>query len=147
MNDGGVAQAETPRQMVKLVALIFAKRLLDTAACDAMLDLLRNAALGVPQPSGARHPVDSPFVGRAAAGILRAGSITHNKLGLGPLKRPGMEVASEVTVLAGPVAADRTYIVAWQNLEWPTASDDPTPITFSDVATLIRDAIKEFEKP
>jgi Zinc carboxypeptidase len=146
-NDAGVAQAGTARQMVKLVSLIFAKRLLDTAACDAMFDLLHKAALGVPRQRTVAHPVDEPFVGRATAGILRAGSITHNKLGLGPLKRAGMEVASEVTVLAAPVAPDRTYVVAWQNLEWPLAADDPTPITFTDVATLIRDTIKEFEKP
>jgi hypothetical protein len=148
VNDAGVGQAGTAQQMVKLVSLIFAKRLLDTAACDEMLGLLHRAAVGAPRAGGgATRPVDRPFVGRARAGILRAGSITHNKLGLGPLKRAGIEVASEVTVLTGPVAPDRIYVVAWQNVEWPLATVDPTPITFTDVATVLRDTIREYERP
>ena len=93
-----------------------------------MLDRLRRAATGPDQPWAAR------------AGILKAGCITHSKLGLGPLKKGG-EVRSEVSILTNPVSSDRTYVVAWQNLL------GLSPIDFSDVATIIRETITDFEKP
>jgi hypothetical protein len=128
VNDGLVAQAGTARTMAQLVSLIATRRLLDTASCDQMLDRLGRAAVGPDQPWA-----DRP-------GILRPGCITHNKLGLGPLKS-GSDVRSEVSVLTDPTGSGRTYVVTWQNLI------GMRPMGFADVATLIRDSVEEFERP
>jgi hypothetical protein len=126
-NDGLVAQAGTTRDMAKLVSLIMTDRLLDSASCDEMRGRLARAATGV----------DTPWVART--GIFKSGTITHNKLGLGPLKS-GRSVRSEVSVYQSPVAKGRRYVVAWQNLVglWP--------IGFTDTAKIIKATITDYER-
>jgi hypothetical protein len=121
-NDLG-AQLGTARQMVRLVSLVFTKRLLTTALCDEMLALLAKAAKGV----------DEPWSLRPRPPILKAASLTHNKLGLGSNRR------SEISVFQGLVAADRKYVVGWQNMR------GLSPITFDDIARVIRSTITAFE--
>jgi hypothetical protein len=127
-NDRFVAQAGTTRDMAKLVALILTDRLLDPLSCKEMRDRLARAAKGP----------DKPWVART--GIFRTGSITHNKLGLGSLKR-GNVVRSEVSVYQSPVTTGRRYVVAWQNLVglWP--------IGWADIARIIKATITAFERP
>jgi|GEM_PF-2080524 len=126
-NDGFVAQAGTTRDMAKLVSLIVTDRLLDSASCAEMRGRLARAAKGV----------DTPWVART--GIFKPGTITHNKLGLGPLKS-GTNVRSEVSVYQSPVAKGRRYVVAWQNLV------GLKPIGFADIAKIIKATITEFER-
>ena len=126
-NDGLVAQAGTTRDMAKLVSLIMTDRLLDPASCLEMRNRLARAAKGV----------DTPWIART--GIFKSGTITHNKLGLGPLKS-GKSVRSEVSVYQSPVATGRRYVVAWQNLA------GLSPIGFSDIAKIIKTTITEFER-
>jgi len=126
-NDSFVAQAGTTRDMAKLVSLIVTDRLLDPASCAEMGGRLVRAAKGI----------DTPWVERTR--IFKPGTITHNKLGLGPLKS-GMNVRSEVSVYQSPVAKGRRYVVAWQNLVGLKL------IGFADIATIIKATITEFER-
>jgi hypothetical protein len=126
-NDGLVAQAGTTRDMAKLVALIMTDRVLDPASCNEMRGRLAKAAKGI----------DTPWVART--GVFKAGTITHNKLGLGPLKS-GKLVRSEVSVYQSPVARGRRYVVAWHNLV------GLQPIGLADIARIIKSMIAEFEK-
>jgi len=126
-NDGLVAQAGTTRDMAKLVALIMTDRVLDPASCAEMRGRLARAARGV----------DTPWVTRT--GVFKSGTITHNKLGLGPLKS-GKSVRSEVSVYQSPVAKGRRYVVAWQNLV------GLQPIAFADIAKIIKATLTEFER-
>ncbi|HEX9945539.1 MAG TPA: serine hydrolase [Thermoanaerobaculia bacterium] len=126
-NDGLVAQAGTTRDMAKLVSLIMTDRVLDAESCGEMRGRLARAAKGI----------DTPWVART--GIFKPGTITHNKLGLGPLKS-GKNVRSEVSVYQSPVAKGRRYVVAWQNLV------ELWPVGFADIARIIKATITEFEK-
>lgn len=126
-NDGLVAQAGTTRDMAKLVALIMTDRVLDPASCNEMRGRLARAAKGI----------DTPWVART--GVFKAGTITHNKLGLGPLKS-GKLVRSEISVYQSPVARGRRYVVAWHNLV------GLQPIGLADIARIIKSTITEFEK-
>lgn len=126
-NDGLVAQAGTTRDMAKLVSLIMTDRLLDPASCAEMRGRLARAAKGI----------DTPWVART--GVFKPGTITHNKLGLGPLKSRKI-VRSEVSVYQSPVAKGRRYVVAWQNLV------EVRPIGFADIAKIIKATITEFER-
>jgi hypothetical protein len=126
-NDGFVAQAGTTRDMAKLTSLIMTDRLLDPASCDEMRGRLARAARGP----------DTPWIART--GVFKPGTITHNKLGLGPLKS-GKEVRSEVSVYQSPVAQGRRYVVAWQNLV------GLSPISYADIANIIKATITEFER-
>ncbi|MFZ0708462.1 MAG: hypothetical protein WAM53_00330 [Terrimicrobiaceae bacterium] len=126
-NDGFVAQAGTTRDMAKLVSLMMTDQLLDPASCEEMRGTLARAAKGI----------DTPWVTRTR--VFKPGTITHNKLGLGPLKS-GNNVRSEVSVYHSPVAKGRRYVVAWQNLV------GLSPIGFADIAGIIKATITEFEK-
>lgn len=126
-NDSWVAQAGTSRDMAKLVSLIMTDRLLDPTSCREMRQRLANAATGP----------DTPWVARTR--IFNYGTITHNKLGLGPLKS-GKNVWSEVSVYRSPVTTGRRYVVAWQNLV------GPQPIGFEGVAKIIRATISGYER-
>lgn len=126
-NDGLVAQAGTTRDMAKLVALIMTDRLIDSTSCAEMRDRLARAASGP----------DTPWIART--GVFTPGTISHNKLGLGPLKS-GKSVRSEVSVYQSPVAIGRRYVVAWQNLV------GVSPIGFTDVAQIIEATIAGFER-
>ncbi len=138
VNDGPTAQNGTTRDMVRLVSLLATKRLLQPADCDEMLGRLSRAASGV-----LGLPWDQPWAARP--GILKPGCITHNKLGLGPLKS-GQNVRSEVSILSEPVATGRKYVAAWQNLVGLKSLKSGN-LDFDDIATIIQDTITEYEKP
>ncbi len=123
---GTFAQLGTAMHMAKLVSLIFTKRLLNTTYCGEMLDLLAKAAKGV----------DIPWVLRPTPPILKAASLTHNKIGLGD---DPSGPRSEVSVFQGLVDAGRRYVVAWQNLR------NLTPISLDDVARVILNTITTWE--
>jgi hypothetical protein len=133
VNDGDVAQAGTACQMARLVALIDSGQVIDAASCTEMLSRLADAAKGRPGMT-----FDRPWIDRPSPRVIKKASIVANKLGLGPLKA-GPSVRSEVTVLDAPLNPGHRYVVAWQDLK------GLTPITFGDVATVIRDTIKGYE--
>ncbi len=129
-NDGPSAQASTTRAMARLVSLIATKRALDSGSCDEMLGRLHRASTGP----------DVPWIVRA--GGLRLAVVTHDKIGQGPLKKPGSPlVDSEISVLTNPVADGRKYVVAWQNLL------NNSTIQFSDIAKIILETITAYERP
>jgi peptidoglycan hydrolase-like protein with peptidoglycan-binding domain len=141
-NDREVGQAGTTRSMVELVSLIAAKLIINSTACEEMLGHLHRAAVRPTQ-------VDRVFA--REPGILRRDAITHNKIGIGPLnagRDAGRSVFSEVSILDGPVAPGRRYVVAWQNfVDRDGAASHHRPRAFVDEATIIRDTITEFERP
>jgi Hemopexin/Putative peptidoglycan binding domain/Beta-lactamase enzyme family len=141
-NDRDVGQAGTARSMVELVSLIAAKLIIDPTACDEMLGHLHRAAVRPTQ-------VDRVFA--REPGILRRDAITHNKIGIGPLNAgpdAGLSVFSEVSILDGPVAPGRRYVVAWQNfVDRDGSASHHRPRAFIDEATIIRDTITEYERP
>lgn len=126
-NDAWVAQAGTTRDMAKLVSLMMTDQLLDPASCAEMRGRLARAVRGP----------DPPFVARV--GVFRPGTITHNKIGFGPLKS-GKPVLSEVGLYQSPVKSGRRYVIAWQNLVGNSRSG------VVDVAKVIKDTITEFER-
>lgn len=127
-NDGPSAQAGTTRAMARLVSLIATSRVIDSASCTEMLGRMGRAARGP----------DEPWIART--GGLPLSVVTNDKIGQGPLNKAGL-VDSEVSVLTAPVAAERTYVVAWQNLL------NSSTIQFSDIAKIILDTIKAYEAP
>lgn len=141
-NDRDVGQAGTTRSMVELVSLIAARLIIDAAACEEMLGHLHRAAVPPTQ-------VDRVFA--REPGILRRDAITHNKIGVGPLNAgpdAGRSVFSEVSILDGPVAPGRRYVVAWQNfVDRDGAAAHHRPGAFIDEATIVRDTITDFERP
>jgi hypothetical protein len=128
-NDGDVAQAGTTRRMARLVGLIATGQILEPASCKDMMERLKKAAKGV----------DHPWIGRPTPPIIRKDCIQANKMGQRDLKVGGF-VDSEVSVLDAPLKPEHRYVVAWQNL--PAVE---FPITFADVATVIRDTIMAYE--
>lgn len=126
-NDGFVAQAGTTRDITKMVALIMTDRILDPGSCAEMRGRLARAAKGP----------DEPWIART--GIFKRGTITHNKLGLGPLKS-GKSVRSEVSVYQSPIANGRRYVVAWQN----ATGGGPQ---FFDIARIIKTTLTDYERP
>jgi hypothetical protein len=53
-----------------------------------------------------------------------------------------------VSILDGPVAPGRRYVVAWQNfVDRDGAAAHHRPGAFIDEATIIRDSITDFERP
>jgi peptidoglycan hydrolase-like protein with peptidoglycan-binding domain len=142
VNDRDVGQAGTTRSMVELVSLIAAKLIIDPAACDEMLGHLHRAAVPPTQ-------VDRVFA--REPGIIRRDAITHNKIGIGPLNagpNAGRSVFSEVSILDGPLAPGRRYVVAWQNfVDRDGAAAHHRPGAFTDEAAIIRDTITDFERP
>ncbi|MGN6871021.1 MAG: hemopexin repeat-containing protein [Solirubrobacteraceae bacterium] len=141
-NDDPSGPVGTARKMVELVSLIAAKLIIDPASCEEMLGHMHRAAVAPTQ-------VDRVFA--SEPGIVRRGAFTHNKIGLVPLSRApnrGVNVFSEVSILDGPVASGRRYVLAWQNfIDRDGAASNKVPHAFADVATIIRDAITEYERP
>lgn len=107
-NDGPVAQATTCFDMANLYAHIVRRTLVDADASVRMSKLLADAATIGPDASFMDH------ARRQREGIIaRSFFITHNKVGLAPLKT-GQMVASEATiVIHGPT--DRKFLTVWQN--------------------------------
>jgi hypothetical protein len=128
--------------MVELVSLIAARLIIDSGSCDEMLGHLHRAAVPPTQ-------IDRVFA--REPGILGAGAITHNKIGIGPLNRKpneGRLVFSEVSILGGPIASGRRYALAWQNfLDRDGAAWRGLPHAFTDIAAIIRDTVTEYERP
>ena len=55
---------------------------------------------------------------------------------------------SEVSILDGPVASGRRYVLGWQNfIDRDGAAFNGAPRAFADIATIIRDTITEYERP
>jgi hypothetical protein len=133
VNDGSSSVASTSEKMAELMASIVAGIVLDKAACDDMRDRLRSAA----HPDRKRWPNgDQSWLTRDPVpdGLLPA-SVTHDKIGLGPLNAGG-DVWSEVCVLNGVGA--RKYAVAWQNLK-------AGPFAFKDIVAVLRDTIAAYD--
>jgi hypothetical protein len=141
-NDNPSGPAGTARKMVELVSLIAAKLVIDPKSCDEMLGHMHRAAVPPTQ-------VDRVF--GSEPGILRPGAFTHNKIGLVPLSAApdrGVNVFSEVSILDGPVASGRRYVVGWQNfIDRDGAATKGIPAAFADIAGIIRDTITEYERP
>ncbi len=114
VNDGPSAQATTTIAMVRFLALLLQGAALDARSTDGisveMLGLL----------SDAQSVGDSSFMTTGARaddgydGIGAGFTITHCKIGLGPLNA-GPDVASEATILTHDDSG-RQFIVAWQNV-------------------------------
>ena len=55
---------------------------------------------------------------------------------------------SEVSILDGPVASGRRYVVGWQSfIDRSGAATKKVPGAFADIAGIIRDTITEYERP
>ena len=136
INDGPVGQAGTPRAVAKLFTLAAQRALVqfETASNDEMLALLGNSL-----------PHDPPFIGRnldiSRAGVSRSRSfdVTHNKLGLGPLKRGG-NVHSEGSIVTHRDSG-RRFVVTWQNMPARTDAD------FRTITRLVDLVIERFVTP
>jgi hypothetical protein len=142
VNDDPSGPAGTARKMVELVSLIAARLIIDPASCDEMLGHLHRAAVPSTQ-------VDRVFA--SEPGILRTAAFTHNKIGIVPLSAApnrGVNVFSEVSILDGPVASGRRYVVGWQSfIDRSGAATKKVPAAFADIAGIIRDTITEYERP
>ncbi|MCK7622301.1 hypothetical protein MUU72_04035 [Streptomyces sp. RS10V-4] len=114
VNDGPSAQATTTIDMTRLLALLIEGATLDARSVDGiagdMRDLLAEAqSVGDASflTTGARQGID---------GLGAGFTLTHSKIGLGPLNSPaGSTVASEATVLSHD-ASGQQFLVCWQNL-------------------------------
>lgn len=133
MNDVDTAQGGTAREMAWLVALMATGRLISAGVSGEMMGLLTKAATVVPP---ATHPFDPPFISRGTS--IPEKCVVANKLGVGPYKN-GRNCFSEVNVLARVGKPERRYVVAWQNL------DRGLPYQFTDVATIVRKTILDYE--
>jgi hypothetical protein len=131
-NDGPVAEASTSQIAAQLVAIIMRRVGLDTSSCDSMIDLLSRAAAGNQAPS---------FLWRSelASNSFARNSVTHSKIGIGPLKS-GPTIFSEASVIRGVGASAKTYIVVFQNFT-------PGTYKWSDLFTAIRNSIATYEAP
>lgn len=134
VNDGDSSVASTSKKMAELMASIVTGIVLDKAACDDMRDRLQSAA----HPDRKRWPNgDQSWLTRdPMPDGLPPASVTHDKIGLGPLNAGGT-VWSEVCILNGVGA--RNYAVAWQNLK-------VGQFGFKDVVAVLRDTIAAYEK-
>ena len=124
VNDGPVAQAATTIALTRLFALLVEGTVLDSRSVDGiasdMRQLLVDAqAVGGPSwmTTGARNGIN---------GLGPGFTITHCKIGLGPLKVGG-DVASEATILQHD-GTGQQFIVVWQNL--PNLLDRHNAISF-----------------
>jgi hypothetical protein len=126
-NDGPSAQCSTTLHIAHLMTAIVSSCVFNPGLCSSMEGLLSRAAAGP----------DQPWITRPVPAIVSPAVVTHNKLGLGPLKAGG-NVWSEVSILSGLAAADRRYTIAWQNLT-------TAPSGFAEIATIVKDTITAYE--
>lgn len=119
INDGGVAQALTTRQLAKLLTLMTGGSLLGS---DEMLDLLGR--------TGSWFEFTNPHVWPAGGNFARQGA----KVGRGPLKTGG-EVLSE-GILIHENAHSARFVAAWQNLK-----GGPTLTNLKPIAAMIESTI------
>jgi hypothetical protein len=135
-NDGDVAQASTSEAAALLLAVILKRGAIDTKSCDEMTERLARAAKGI-DPDGQG---DESWLTRSdIPGHLDLASVTHDKVGLGPLKK-GADVYSELLALQNVGGSTRTYAVAFQNFV-------PGVYRWADLVAVIRNAIKTYETP
>jgi hypothetical protein len=113
VNDAAVAQATTVVAFARLYTLMFDRKLVDAAASGTMLEFLERAVderevwiNRVTERDDAGH--EWPVFGLAPAEF----TVTHNKLGVGPLKA-GPDVYSEASIMSH--AKGRRFVVVWQN--------------------------------
>ncbi len=135
-NDGDVAQASTSEAAAALLAIILKRGAIDTKSCDEMADRLVRAAQGL-DPDGQG---DESWLTRAdITGHFDRSSVTHDKIGKGPLKKGG-DVYSEVFALKNVGGSAKTYVVAFQNFR-------PGVYGWADLVAAIRNSIKTYETP
>ena len=112
LNDGLSAQAMTCFDMANLYALLFEKTTIDARSsdsiCEEMLQLLADSAVG-PDPSWMQDGVRE-----GVTGLASTFTITHTKIGDGPLKTGG-SVASEATIVQHNPSG-KEFMVVWQNV-------------------------------
>nr|WP_180204883.1 hypothetical protein [Pseudomonas sp. SbOxS1]NYU04883.1 hypothetical protein [Pseudomonas sp. SbOxS1] len=128
LNDGPSAQCSTTRSIARLMTAM---------VCDCVFDAPLCSAMDIPL-SGSAAGADQPWITRTVPPIIDRAVVTHNKLGVGPLKTGG-NVWSEVSVLYAPLAADHRYVVAWQNLRNSVPG-------FSEMAKIVMATLKEYEQ-
>ncbi|MFI6600187.1 serine hydrolase [Nonomuraea sp. NPDC050536] len=104
-NDGQVAQATTCFDMANLYAHIFSGTLVDQASSNDMLAILATSATVGDDPSY------MDFTRRALT--PRSFTVTHTKIGLGPLKTGQMVTSDGSIVEHGD--SGRRFVVVWQN--------------------------------
>ena len=103
-NDGDSAQATTCSDMANLCAHIVQRTLVSAEASAQMNKLWYDAA----------HGIDASFIDHERRALsTRSYSVTHTKVGLGPLKT-GATVASDATLLVH-VPTERKFLTVWQN--------------------------------
>jgi hypothetical protein len=107
VNDGRVAQATTAVDMARLLTLIADRKLVDAAASAEMASILTRSV-------AAREV----FTNRAS---FLSFTVTHAKIGLGPLKRGG-NIYSEGSLIEHK--SGRRFALVWQNYV-PTAGGYP----------------------
>ncbi len=132
----GVAQAGTSRTMAQLMAIMLFDNALRGNARDEMTERLRKTAAGE-----ARRGMDQDqsFLTRSdLTDRFPAAAVTHNKIGIGPLKAGG-KVYSEILVLKG--VGTRSYIVSYQNF----LQNDP--YSWEALVGAVRDSITAYEGP
>lgn len=118
MNDGKVAQATTAFKMAELFTLLWDKKLFDDPAHPNSSSEMLNRLTG-----------DFTWTGHELP--LKDDTVTHSKVGHGPLKKGG-GVYSEAYILK---SKKQTYVVVWQNYS------DNRP--FEPIAKVIKETISE----
>jgi len=135
-NDAEVAQASTSQAVALLMAIIMRDAALDATSCKEMRERLGRAARG-DDPDGQG---DESWLTRGdIPNHLDRAWVTHDKIGLGPLKAGG-DVFSEVCVVSGVGGGTRSYVLAFQNFR-------PGTYRWQDLLSVIRGAIAAYEKP
>ncbi|MGW2089481.1 hypothetical protein [Streptomyces sp. NPDC001880] len=112
MNDGDSAQATTTIDMARFLALLIEGATLDSRSVDGIASEMRDL-LADAQSVGDRSFMTTgarPGLNGLGAGF----TITHSKIGLGPLNAGGV-VASEATILSHNDTGQQ-FLVVWQNL-------------------------------
>jgi hypothetical protein len=124
VNDHAVAQAATVLSLARLFTLLADHTLVDSGSSGEMLDLLTTSvAAGEVYITRASFPLGF--------------TVTHGKLGLGPLKT-GTLVCSEAAIVRHRSGA--RFVVAWQNFVWGDDGVDP-------MARVARDTINAYLGP
>lgn len=124
VNDGPSAQATTTIDMARLVALLVEGNTLDSSSTDGISSDMR-ALLADAQSVG-----DSSWMTTGARpgydGLGAGFTITHSKIGLGPLNKGG-DVASEATLFTHDDTG-QGFLVVWQNVR--NVADSQNAISF-----------------
>jgi hypothetical protein len=105
-NDGLVAQATTTFDLANMIAHILNGTLVDASSSGQMLAILATTAAAGADPSFMDFTRRPTFPARSF-------TVTHTKIGVGPLKT-GATVASEGSIVEH-AETGRQFVVVWQN--------------------------------